>query len=68
MRTPDINVNVATELQLRLLFQSRKWFYNRLARMVAIANLGGPAKKGIKMKRKERKEITIIHIFIIVLI
>ena len=51
MRTPDINVNVATELQLRLLFQSRKWFYNRLARMVAIANLGGPVKKGIKMKR-----------------
>ena len=52
------------QLQLQLYF-SKKWSYNRLAHKKAIANLGGPAEKEIKMKRKEEKKVTIIHIFII---
>lgn len=43
-------------------------FYNRLARKIAIANLGGPVKRKKYMKARKMFYVTVILISIIVLL
>ena len=44
------------ELNFSFNFIYQKWYYNRLACKIAIANLGGSVERKNKMKGKERKE------------
>jgi len=51
--------NFQLQLQLQLIF-NKNVDYNRLARKIAIANLGGPVKRKIKGKERIGKDSFIL--------